>query len=550
MMDCLQVEPLAGCWAKADGSFESVAIHYEYGAAVNGRPIVVATRYTRADGGDVVSIPATDTVNVGPCTSVQVVETGCISGVASVDLTNVDRCELVGAEVDGVVYTFTLPSAWTPAQLIQAINTAAGVPVLANNAGQIVTANGVAVAALTLLCVTTVFEEDFGTGGANNARTQVSARPGASTTYTFVPAGNVLNGEYAITSFNDTGLAGFNNRLDTLTADGSGAPTGNALIVNAALGPGEFYRLLVPGLTPGRTYGVRYKVISTNISPTANSPSIQLQIIENGVTVASQVSGSISNTLSTWTTPPPAAYIATATQAVFTLINNGAGGAGNDLAIDDIEFFEVRRTNLLMQAAGPYTPVEIIKVVDRGGAINTLRVFSADGTQEYVLPLAPNLALSTGACPVPRLDSVPALDYAQTAWCVAGAPAVREVAWKDGTPALVWRRADNNVFTPTTAQVLAATPGACPTAGAQLDQTHVVVSGVNTSVPAGLKTVTINNLTGVTTINGAFALGDARRVDSVSFNATELSEARGLLPAFTLAGGTWQWVGLQPIVEV
>jgi len=81
------------------------------------------------------------------------------------------------------------------------------------------------------------------------------------------------------------------------------------------------------------------------------------------------------------------------------------------------------------------------------------------------------------------------------------------------------------------------------------DQTHVLVSGTG-NVPAGLKTVTINNLTGTTTVNGTFQIGAGRRVDAISYNATELDRARGLLPAITLSGGSWQWTGLQPIAEV
>lgn len=81
------------------------------------------------------------------------------------------------------------------------------------------------------------------------------------------------------------------------------------------------------------------------------------------------------------------------------------------------------------------------------------------------------------------------------------------------------------------------------------DQTHVLVSGTG-SVPAGLKTVTINNITGTTTIAGGFQLGTGRRVDSISFNATEIDRARGLLPAMAISGGTWQWVGLEAISEI
>jgi len=82
------------------------------------------------------------------------------------------------------------------------------------------------------------------------------------------------------------------------------------------------------------------------------------------------------------------------------------------------------------------------------------------------------------------------------------------------------------------------------------DQTHVLVHGDGESVPAGLKAVTISCTEGVTTIDGAFELGDDRRPDGISYNATEISGARGLLPAIALVGGTFQWSGIMPIAEV
>ena len=59
-MDCSTIKPVVGCWSKADGSFESVSIHYEYATAASGLPIVKSTRYTKADGGDIITVPAGD----------------------------------------------------------------------------------------------------------------------------------------------------------------------------------------------------------------------------------------------------------------------------------------------------------------------------------------------------------------------------------------------------------------------------------------------------------------------------------------------------------
>ena len=64
-MDCSTIKPVVGCWSKADGSFESVSIHYEYATAASGLPIVKSTRYTKADGGSIITVPAGDTVTVG-----------------------------------------------------------------------------------------------------------------------------------------------------------------------------------------------------------------------------------------------------------------------------------------------------------------------------------------------------------------------------------------------------------------------------------------------------------------------------------------------------
>jgi len=70
-----------------------------------------------------------------------------------------------------------------------------------------------------------------------------------------------------------------------------------------------------------------------------------------------------------------------------------------------------------------------------------------------------------------------------------------------------------------------------------------LTQGTNTSIPAGLKSVTINNLSGITTINNGFTLGTGRRVDSISFSTDRGNCVNETLPAYTLSGGTWQWIG-------
>ena len=76
----------------------------------------------------------------------------------------------------------------------------------------------------------------------------------------------------------------------------------------------------------------------------------------------------------------------------------------------------------------------------------------------------------------------------------------------------------------------------------EVTQTIETGTGV---VPAGLKSVTINNISGTTTIAGGFELGAGRRVEAISFDSTNHSCINGVLPAITVTGGTWQWIGIR-----
>lgn len=78
---------------------------------------------------------------------------------------------------------------------------------------------------------------------------------------------------------------------------------------------------------------------------------------------------------------------------------------------------------------------------------------------------------------------------------------------------------------------------------AEIDLSLAVVTGVDTSIPAGFKSVTINSTSGVTVLNGDFELGEGRVISSISFGTGRGNYVNELLPAYTLAGGTWQWVG-------
>lgn len=87
------------------------------------------------------------------------------------------------------------------------------------------------------------------------------------------------------------------------------------------------------------------------------------------------------------------------------------------------------------------------------------------------------------------------------------------------------------------------------------DQTHGIVYGVGTSVPAGFKTVSVWSTSGLTILDGVYELGESPIDDIIlpqgqDFDATVAYGARGLLPAISIAGGTWQWSAILPINEV
>ena len=77
----------------------------------------------------------------------------------------------------------------------------------------------------------------------------------------------------------------------------------------------------------------------------------------------------------------------------------------------------------------------------------------------------------------------------------------------------------------------------------EIDTPLTIVTGTG-DVPAGFKSVTINNITGITIVAWGYELGDGRRDNSISFWTERWNNINELLPAITATGGTFQWIGL------
>ncbi|MBC8153277.1 MAG: gliding motility-associated C-terminal domain-containing protein [Bacteroidetes bacterium] len=191
-----------------------------------------------------------------------------------------------------------------------------------------------------------VVNQTFGSDGP------YQLRPG-QTTYTGLTA-CPNDGEYLISPATTC----YSNNWHSLYEDHTPGDTkGNMLVVNAAQEAGEFYKQTVPGLCNGTTYEFSAWIINlvntlpTNgcnaLTPIPLDPNVTFRVeLPNGQVLKTINTGSVPRTNDpTWTryaalfTLPPSAN-----SVVIKLINNGPGGCGNDLALDDIQLRPCRPT--------------------------------------------------------------------------------------------------------------------------------------------------------------------------------------------------------------
>jgi gliding motility-associated-like protein len=182
-----------------------------------------------------------------------------------------------------------------------------------------------------------IFTEDFGTG------TDTSLPPG-TTTYTYANGTDPNDGFYKVT--NNTNYFDWFDINDHTPND----INGRMLVVNSDFIAGEFYRTSINGLCENTTYEFSSWVL--NLSPlngycsTQPSGTIPINVrfeIWDNTNSNLLASGSTNNILSS-SSPNWDKYalvfqtLPNQTSIILKMINNGIGGCGNDLAIDDIEF--------------------------------------------------------------------------------------------------------------------------------------------------------------------------------------------------------------------
>jgi gliding motility-associated-like protein len=180
-----------------------------------------------------------------------------------------------------------------------------------------------------------IFTETFGTG-----TTYGPALPGGTTTYNIVYNSGPQDGQYTIGR--NTFSYGWNLPSDHTPND----TNGKALIVNASFTAGEFYKTTINGLCENTTYEFSSWVI--NILPSSgcggNSIPVNVKFEIWDITDTNLLaSGNTGNIVAT-STPTWNQYglvfqtVVGQTSVILKMKNNGVGGCGNDLAIDDIVF--------------------------------------------------------------------------------------------------------------------------------------------------------------------------------------------------------------------
>ena len=185
-----------------------------------------------------------------------------------------------------------------------------------------------------------IFTENFG-----NGTNYGPALPAGTTNYNFV-VGNPNDGSYTL--YYRTNLySTWHYSLDH-TPDATNGVNGKALIVNAnASTTGDFYKRIVTGLCVNTTFEFSAWVMNvynpgSGFCGASEIPiNVRFEIWNDTETVllGSGDTGNIMGTASPlWQQFALVFTTGSETSVVLKMKNNGVGGCGNDLAIDDIEF--------------------------------------------------------------------------------------------------------------------------------------------------------------------------------------------------------------------
>ncbi|RZM22557.1 MAG: hypothetical protein EOO88_29060, partial [Pedobacter sp.] len=179
-----------------------------------------------------------------------------------------------------------------------------------------------------------VINIDFGRGSA-----QFGPSLGLNNNYTYDNSGlggRPQDGQYSIAKT----TAGMNGGWYTVRNHTPDDPDGYMMVVNASNNPGIFYESTVPiNLCPNTTYEFAAWVSNILINPDGIKPDITFFILSmNNQVLRTFNTGDIPNGNPQWKQYGFIFQTTNITQVKIRMVNNGPGGGGNDLALDDITF--------------------------------------------------------------------------------------------------------------------------------------------------------------------------------------------------------------------
>jgi gliding motility-associated-like protein len=200
-----------------------------------------------------------------------------------------------------------------------------------------------------------IFNQTFGSGTGAGA-----ALPAGTTTYSYT-SGWPSDGQYTIA--NTSNPAPSNTHWVT-GRDHTGDKDGYMFVVNASQAPGEFFRFTVSGLCANTTYVFSAWIANVNDKEAAdfcqkNDPPY---VFPNVLFKVENPATSKIDSISTGNIPPVDSTLvwhqfgftfstgAGQTNVDLVMVNNGPGGCGNDLVIDDISF----------RPCGPSTSIAVL----------------------------------------------------------------------------------------------------------------------------------------------------------------------------------------------
>ncbi len=224
-----------------------------------------------------------------------------------------------------------------------------------------------------------IFHEDFSSGSL----------PAGTTTYIPV-SGDPYDGFYTISSTIGQQIGGWHSYLPNTTMS-----NGNALIVNADdNNAGLFFQREISGLCEATTYEFSAFLInifnaSRSICPNGEIPiNVKFQILDQtgNIVLAEGSTGDIYSSVNPVWTQKALTFRSQAGQnkVILKMFNNGVGGCGNDLAIDDIIFrscgdlTEVSSPNLsetFLEVCEPDAPVTVELTATPDNTVYTSHAF-------------------------------------------------------------------------------------------------------------------------------------------------------------------------------